>query len=164
MRMTRGCAVICELRDFLARDRAPYEVVDRLDRVTGPDSATGSRASRRPVKVVIVRDRGSFAVAVLPADAVFDLSAFRRRTGRYVATVADDDELKKEFPEFAGGPLPPFGRLFGIPVYLDRALAFESAMTFETGAPREVIDMPMSEYVRVERPAILPMTEALRAA
>jgi len=62
------------------------------------------------------------------------------------------------------GPLLPFGRLFAVPVYLDRALAFETVMTFESGAPREVIDMPMSEYVRVERPAIVSITEALRAA
>ena len=156
--------MICELRDFLARERAPYEVVDHLDTVTVSDPATGSRASGGAAKVVILRDRDSYAVAVLPADAVFDLTSFRRRTGRYAVTLADDDEFRQEFPEFAAGPLPPFGRLFGIPVYLDRALAFETAMTFESGAPGEVIDMPMREYVRVERPAILPMTEALRAA
>lgn len=156
--------MIRELRDFLARERAPYEVVGRPDAVNASDPPTESRASGRPAKVVILRERDSYAVVVLPADAVFELTAFRRRTGRYAVSLADADELRTEFPEFADGPLPPFGRLFGIPVYLDRALAFETAMRFESGAPREVIDMPMSEYVRVERPAILPMTEALRAA
>ena len=150
--------MICELRDFLARERAPYEVVDRLDPadVSGP----GSHAGGRLAKVVVLRERDSYAVAVLPAHAVFELTAFRQRTGRHAVALTDDEEFRKEFPEFADGPLPPFGRLFGIPVYLDRGLAFQTAMTFESGARGEVIDMPMSEYVRVERPAILPLARA----
>jgi Ala-tRNA(Pro) deacylase len=147
--------MISELRDFLARERVPFSV---------SDPAAASPASGRPAHVVLLRDRDSYAVAVLPTGTAFDLTAFRRRTGRYAVTLAEDDELRRAFPELGDGPLLPFGRLFAIPVYLDRALAFETAMTFESGAPREVIGMPMSEYVRVERPAIVSITEALRAA
>jgi prolyl-tRNA editing enzyme YbaK/EbsC (Cys-tRNA(Pro) deacylase) len=54
--------------------------------------------------------------------------------------------------------------MFELPVYLDRAFAEEAEMIFESGAHRERVSMPMGEYVRDERPEILPLARALRAA
>jgi Ala-tRNA(Pro) deacylase len=150
-----GHLMICELHDFLIRERAPF--VSRL--------ATAYRADRgRPAKVVILRDGDAYALAVLPAAAALELTGFRRRIGRYGLAPAEESDFRGQFPEFGAGPLPPFGRLFAIPVYLDRALAEEAELIFESGANRDVISMPMNEYVRVERPAIAPLAHALRAA
>jgi hypothetical protein len=38
--------------------------------------------------------------------------------------------------------------MLGIPVYLDRGLTEETAMTFESGLDRETVSMPMRDYVR----------------
>jgi len=37
-------------------------------------------------------------------------------------------------------------------------------MRFEGDADREVVSLSMRDYVRVERPAIVPLAQALRAA
>jgi Ala-tRNA(Pro) deacylase len=155
--------VISELRDFLIRERAPFEMIDYREAITVPALATARRA-RGFAKVVILRDGDSYALAVLPASAELDLAGFRRRIGRYALAVANEDEFREQFSDLATGPLPPFGRLFAIPVYLDRALAEEAEIIFESGANREVVSMPMNEYVRVERPAIAPLAQARRAA
>ena len=150
--------MITELRDFLLRERAACTV-------TAPQPAsTGSAPSGQLARVVILRDGDAFALAVLPAAAALDLAGFRRRIGRYGLNLASEDAFRAEFPEYAAGPLPPFGRMVAIPVYLDRALADEAVMRFESGADRELFSLPMREYVRVERPAIAPLTQALRAA
>lgn len=147
--------MICELHDFLIRERAPF--------VLHP--VTACRADRSQlVKVVILRDGDAYALAVMPATAALELTSFRRRIGRYALALAEENDFRGQFPEFGSGPLPPFGRMFAIPVYLDRALAEEAEMRFESGANREVVSMPMNEYVRVERPAIAPLAQALRAA
>lgn len=142
--------MITELHAFLIRERAPFEVRDADGRCFA--------------KVVALRDGDLYALAVLPAASSFDLMSFRRRIGRYALTVANEDEFRDQFPELARGPLLPFGRMLGIPVYLDRGLAEEPAMTFESGADGEVVSMPMHDYVRAERPAIAPLARALRAA
>lgn len=54
--------------------------------------------------------------------------------------------------------------MVAIPVYLDRAFAGETWMRFEGDADREVVSLSMRDYVRVERPAIVPLAQALRAA
>jgi prolyl-tRNA editing enzyme YbaK/EbsC (Cys-tRNA(Pro) deacylase) len=50
--------------------------------------------------------------------------------------------------------------VFGLPVYLDRAFAEQDEIVFESGTDREAVTMPMGEYVRVERPAIVPLVRA----
>lgn len=147
--------MIAELRDFLVREGAPFTVT------AGPPApiAGGSLA-----RVVILRDGDAYVLAVLPAAATLDLAGFRRRVGRYGLTIAKEEQFRAELPELGDGPVPPFGRMVAIPVYLDRTLAGEAVMRFEGDADRETVSLPMRDYVRVERPAIAPLTQALRAA
>jgi Ala-tRNA(Pro) deacylase len=143
--------VIPELRELLTRERAPFEV-------------TGARLAPRPdrhlARVVIVRDGDWYAMTVSPAAAGLDLAQLRRRTGRYGLTVAEDEEIDGQLPECPIAAMPPFGRVFGLPVYLDRKLAEENEIVFESGPDNEEINMPMGAYVRVERPAIMPLARA----
>jgi Ala-tRNA(Pro) deacylase len=147
--------VIAVLRDFLVREEAPFTVTA---------AQLASVAGGRLARVVILRDGEAYMLAVLPAAAALDLAGFRRRSGRYGLTLAKEHEFRAEFPELAAGPLSPFGRMVAIPVYLDRALADETVMRFKGDGDREVVSLPMREYVRVERPAIAPLAQALRAA
>ena len=103
-------------------------------------------------------------MAVLPATARLDLSELRRRTRRYDLAVASEDDFKGLLPDCEIGALPPFGRVCGLPVYLDRAFAAEDEVVFESGTHREEVSMPMGEYIRVARPAIVPLARAPLAA
>ena len=149
--------MITELRDFLMREGASHAV-------GALPSTSASHTAGGLARVVILRDGDAFALAVLPAGAALDLAGFRRRVGRHGLTVANEDEFRAQFPELAAGPLPPFGRMVAVPVYLDRAFAGETWMRFEGEADREVVSLSMRDYVRIERPAIAPLAQALRAA
>ena len=148
--------MIPEVRELLIRERAPFEVISpRL----APASAS-HQACRQLARVVIVRDRDWYAMTVLPAAARLDLGQLRRRTRRYDLFVTEDAEIRGQIPDCPTATMPPFGRVFGLPVYLDRAFAEETAIVFESGTDREAVTMPMGEYVRVERPAIVPLVRA----
>ena len=47
-----------------------------------------------------------------------------------------------------------FGRLYGLPVYLDSTLAERPEMVFPGGSHHEEVRMPMREYLRIERPIV----------
>jgi Ala-tRNA(Pro) deacylase len=152
--------VIPEVRELLIRERAPFEVIGPPLAPAPGSAAASRRACRQLARVVIVRDGDWYAMTVLPAAARLDLAELRRRTGRYGLIVTDDDEIKGQIPDCPTATMPPFGRVFGLPVYLDRAFAEEAEIVFESGADREAINMPMGAYVRVERPAIVPLVRA----
>ena len=157
--------MIAELRELLTREGAPFEVIRHREVYTAQErAATCHLPGRWLAKVVIVRDGDGYAMAVLPATAQLDLSELRRRTHRYELAVATEDEFKGLFPDCETGTMPPFGRIFGLPVYLDRAFAAGDEMVCESGTHREEVSMPMGEYIRVERPAIAPLARVPLAA
>src|SRR5262249_33181263 len=119
----RGLVVIPEVRELLIRERAPFEVIrPRLAPVPGSAAASG-RARRHLAGVVTVRDGDWSAMTVLPAPGRLDLSQLRRRTGRYGLAVMEGDAIGGQVLDCPIGAMPPFGRVFGLPVYLDRAFA-----------------------------------------
>jgi len=152
--------MIPELLEFLTREGAPFEVIEDHE----ADTAASHIPGRRLAKVMILRDGGSYAMAVVPAAAQLDLAELQRRIRRYGLALASQDELERLFPDCEIGAVPPFGRLFGLPVYLDRTFAAEAEMVFESGTHRELVKMPMGEYVRIERPGIAPLVRLARAA
>jgi len=157
--------VIPELLEFLTRERAPFEVIeDREADATHERSAAHHIPRGRLAKVVILRDGDSYAMAVVPPTAQLDLAEWQRRIRRYGLALASQDELERLFPDCEIGAVPPFGRLFGLPVYLDRTFAADAEMVFESGTHRELVSMPMGEYVRIERPDIVPLVRLARAA
>ena len=142
--------MIPELREFLTRERASLG--------TAPEHVAARPGSDHPhAKVVIVRDGGAYAMTVVPMTGELDLAKLQRVTRRWGLALASDEEFRRLFPGYEIGSVPPFGRLFGLPVYLDRLLAAEAEMVFESGARREECSLPMGEYVRIERPGITPL-------
>ena len=157
--------MIAELRELLTGEGAPFEVISHREVYTAQErAATCHVPGRRLAKVVIVRDGAWYAMAVLPATAQLDLSELRRRSRRSNLAVAGEDDFKGLFPDCEIGAMPPFGRIFGLPVYLDRAFAAGDEIVFESGTHREEVSMPMRAYVRVERPAIAPLARVPLAA
>lgn len=152
--------MIPEVRELLVRERAPFGVLGpRL--APAPGAAAASHiACRQLARVVIVRDGDWHAMTVLPATARLDLSQLRRQTGRHGLAVMEDGTIEGQVLDCPIGAMPPFGRVFGLPVCLDRAFAEEAAIVFESGPDHEEIYMPMGAYVRVERPAIVPLARA----
>ena len=141
--------MIPELCEFLTRERGSV--------CTAPAHAACPDPDHLNAKVVIVRDGGTYAMTVVPSTAQLDLAKLERLTRRYGLALASEGEFRRRFPDYEIGAVPPFGRLFGLPVYLDQALAAEAEMVFEDGVHHEKVSLPMGEYVRIERPGIAPL-------
>jgi Ala-tRNA(Pro) deacylase len=143
------------VREMLAREDARFEVIPHREVYTAQERAVACQITgRRLTKVVVVRDEDWFALAVIPAAAHLNLPQLRALTGRPRLTLAREDEFARLFPDCDAGAMPPFGRLYGLGVFLDSSLADEPELVFEGGTHREEIRMPMGDYLRVERPTI----------
>lgn len=154
-----------ELREMLTREGARFEVISHREVFTAQERAAVCHIPGRLVaKVVVVRDGEWHAMAVLPAAASLDVPGLRQVAARPGLELAREAEFSRLFPGCDIGAMPPFGRVYGLDVYLDRALADASEMVFEGGTHREEIRMPVSEYLRIERPMVMPLAVAPRAA
>jgi Ala-tRNA(Pro) deacylase len=108
----------------------------------------------RLAKTVVFCGDSFYAMAVLPADCMLDLDELAAKLGLQRLRLATEEEIVRLFPDSEVGAMPPFGRLFNLPVYLDEHLAGETHIVFNAGTHRDAIHMKMADYVRVARPLV----------
>jgi Ala-tRNA(Pro) deacylase len=93
-------------------------------------------------------------MAVLPADCLLDLEELAERLNLRHVRLATEVEVANLFPECEVGAMPPLGRLFGLPVYIDSRLAEEEYITFNGGTHRDAIQIRFSDLLRLTDPKI----------
>ncbi len=109
-------------------------------------------------KVVIVIADQSPVMTVLPAPHRVDLEKVRHILGAKTARLATEKEFEELFPDCEVGAMPPFGNLYGIPVCVDRSLAFDPEITFNAGTHRETMTMAYADFERLARPRVVDIS------
>lgn len=147
-------AVNSRLLGLLAQSRIEYELMPHREAFTAQEVAqTAHIRGRRLAKVVLVRaGRGDYLMAVVPASAHVDLELLGRISGHQHLELATEGEIQRVFPDCELGAMPPFGNLYGLPVYLDACFEREENFIFQAGNHHEVVRMTFPEYERLASP------------
>jgi len=114
-------------------------------------------SGRAVAKVVMAVADGEMVMLVLPASLRVDLGCVRESLEAHEVRLATEHEFEERFPDCEVGAMPPFGHLYGMPVYVDPELASAPAIVFETGSHSEVAVMPFMEFQRLEHPHLAPL-------
>jgi Ala-tRNA(Pro) deacylase len=145
-----------KLRAFLQSCDVPCRIIAHAPAYTAPETAAAAHVPGRDfAKTVIVDIGGRTAMVVLPANRKIDLPDLRDMLGEPDVRLASEDEFSARFPDCEPGAMPPFGNLYGLPVYVAPGLAAEEEIAFNAGTHHEVIVMAFADYVRLVHPTIL---------
>lgn len=90
-------------------------------------------------------------LALLPADRRVHFPTLTRELGGKV-TLAGPEELEMIFPECEGGVVPPFGRLYGLPMVMDDSIQKDEIIMVEGRHHMEAIRMKCSDLEHMELP------------
>ena len=138
---------------FLGERGVAYETIPHLIAYTAQGVAAAAHvAGRELAKTVVAKVDDGFVLAVLPAPLHVDLEALRRVTGSRSIRLATEQELQQLFPGCEVGAMPPFGNLYGLPVWVDTALAEDPTIVFNAGSHREAIRMTFADFARLVAP------------
>lgn len=149
--------IICgRLRSFLEKEDVEFDTLHHEPDFTAQETAahTGTRG-RDFAKVVVVRVDGLPAMVVLPAHHRVDLPKLAAELDAKDVELCGEDEMRRIFEDCDVGAEPPFGNLYGLPVFLSAAMADDVRITFNAGSHVDVIRMPFLEYVSLVQPRIL---------
>jgi Ala-tRNA(Pro) deacylase len=58
------------------------------------------------------------------------------------------------YPDCETGAMPPFGPLYGQPVFVDRSLTDDEEIVFNAGSHREAVRMRYDDFDRVVHPTV----------
>ncbi len=144
-----------ELRRLLDDAGVRYETIRHLTSYTSQRTAEVAHVPGQELaKAVILKVDGGFAMAVLPAPAHIDLDAFRAAAGAGSVTLAREGEFAKLFPHCETGAEPPFGELYGLPVWVDEELTRDQRIAFNAGSHTEALRMEYKDWARLVRPKV----------
>ena len=148
-----------KLQDYLDRNHVSYGHTVHRPTFTARQLARAEHVPDNEVAktVVFVGDRG-YGLAVLPADCAADLEELRDLLGLSHLRLATEPELSALFSDSEPGAEPPFGNLYGVPVYVDDILCAEDLIAFNAGTHRDAVHMRFRDFVRLVQAEIVPFS------
>ncbi len=144
-----------QLKRFLDDNRVKYVATSHSRAYTAQELAALAHVPGKDwAKTVVVKLDGKLAMVVIPAShkVVFDL--LRKTARAKEAELATEHEFAAAFPDCELGAMPPFGNLYGMPVYVAEALTGDEEITFNAGSFSELVRMPYAEFSRLVQPVV----------
>jgi Ala-tRNA(Pro) deacylase len=105
--------------------------------------------------VLLAVGGGELAMAVVSAAVEVDLVKASQVFGGNEVRLASEDEFAATFPDCEPGAEPPFGTLYGIPVFLDERLRARRQLLCRDGSHTEALLLSTNDYVRLVDPEII---------
>jgi len=109
-------------------------------------------------KVVMAWADERLVMLVLPAPYRVDLAKAQRALKASSVRVAREEEFSATFPDCDVGAMPPFGNLYGIPVYVDRALTVQTTVAFPSGSHREIMQIAYADLERTAQATVADLS------
>jgi Ala-tRNA(Pro) deacylase len=143
------------LEECLGAHGARHERFAHPEAFTSQEEAAAAHLSGWAwAKVVIVKEREGLAMAVLPACCTIDMNLLKGVIGRGEVELASVEDMLRAFPGCELGAIPPFGRLFGVPTFVEEALLEQRDIAMPAGDHRTAIRMRAADYVELAAPRI----------
>ena len=141
------------LTDVLEKKAIPYEVIHHRPDYSALEAAEDTHtAGQEFAKAVMLTTSKGPVMAVVPAPRVVNVERLADIVDGEDVRLMSEKAMAKLFPDCQVGAEPPFGHLYGVPVYVDESLASEEFITFNAGSHEEAIRIRFRDYERLEHP------------
>ena len=77
--------------------------------------------------------------------------------------LADEAEFADTFADCDLGAMPPFGNLYGLPVYVDATLAEDETIYFQAGTHTDTMSLEYADFARLVQPSVADFARHARA-
>src|SRR5438128_11130607 len=112
-------SILRRLKDYLDREKVPYEVLTHRETFTAPELAQALHVPGRELaKVVMVKADERFVMTVLPANWKVDLKRLKEIFRTSHVRLATEAEFKELFIDCVLSAMLLLGSLFGLATYM----------------------------------------------
>ncbi|MHB0870159.1 MAG: aminoacyl-tRNA deacylase [Chloroflexota bacterium] len=144
-----------KLQEYLTSNGVGFEIEHHRLAYTAQQLAAAEHVSGKLVaKVVMAIANESPVMLVLPASSNVNLEKLKAELGARELRLAKEEEFATVFPDCEVGAMPPFGNLYGVPVYIDRSLTRAPEMVFPAGSHTESMKIRVGDYEKLVHPQV----------
>lgn len=145
-----------KLKSWLDENQIKYFTIRHSKAYTSQEIAASVHVSGKSfAKSVVVKIDGRMALFVLPASFKIDFSMLDKVFRKENLTLANEAEFKSVFPDCEVGSMPPFGNLYGLEVFVAKALSEDEEICFNACNHTEIIKMKYKDFEKLVKPKIL---------
>ncbi|MGA3327128.1 MAG: YbaK/EbsC family protein [Terriglobia bacterium] len=146
-------AIPQRIRDYLDSQNVPYETLHHSQAYTAQEVAHSLHVSgKKCVKAVVASGDSKLVVLVMPAAHRLNFQELKSALRANHLEMLVESELVDLFPDCDLGAVPPLGNLYGLEVWVDRAVANAEKVLFCAGTHEDCIRMRYSDFAKVTRP------------
>ena len=143
------------LESYLRENRVPFETQHHPRAVTAQEvAATEHVPGKMLAKTVMVLADGQMAMLALPAPHQVDLDKAAAALRAKEARLAEEEEFEDTFPDCEVGAMPPFGNLYGVPVYVEESLTEDETIVFRSGTHTDTMSVGYADFERLVEPIV----------
>jgi nondiscriminating aspartyl-tRNA synthetase len=148
----RGEAVFGQIKLLLDKHKADYKTYEHEPVYTSEQAAKarGTKLAQGAKALVMYADEKPI-MAVLPADRNIDTEQFKIKFKFKRLRMATKVEVR-QLTGIEVGAVPPFGNLFGLPLYVDKALGDNQEIAFNAGLHTKSVKIKHRDFVALTRP------------
>lgn len=145
--------IAAKLQKYLADHNVGYDLVSHEPTMSSMRTAEAGRVpGDRLAKGVVLRDKESYWIAVLPATHHVRLADIRSNLGQDV-DFATEQEIEQVFSDCERGAVPPLGACYGVGVIIDDRIGQQADVYFEGGDHATLIHMSQGDFARLNATA-----------
>ena len=151
--------IIKKLKELFDETKVSYEVYNHPLAYTAQEIAERQHFSGdQMAKVVMLKIDGELVMAVITGSQKIHLPTARASLGSGEVRLATEDEFFTKFPHCEIGAMPPFGNLFGLPVYVDPAVTKDESIYFNAGNHVQTVRIRYKDFERLVNPQVVRLT------
>lgn len=147
------------LESHLEVKRIPYSMIFHAPAGSAQMAASAMHLPGKTVAKAIALRAGEHEIlAVLPASRRINFEKLSAIAGAEVRLL-DEETFSELFPDCERGVISPFGELYGVPVYLDEALAEDPEIVLSAGTHSDCVRIGSVDFVHLAEPKICSFAE-----
>ncbi|HLZ35850.1 MAG TPA: YbaK/EbsC family protein [Nitrospira sp.] len=147
--------VLRRLQSYLDSHKIPYQVVNHSVAYTAREAANSLHVpAEMYAKVVVFKSDARYVMAVLPSAWKVDLRRLEEVLECQHVRLATESELAALFPDCEIGTMPPFGNLYGTPVYVDATLTQDEEIIFDAGTHAGAMKLRYKDFADLVHPQV----------
>jgi Ala-tRNA(Pro) deacylase len=144
------------VEEYLRNNRVPFQIHHHPVAYTAQQVAhTEHIPGQLVVKVVVVFADDRMALLALPAPLHVDLKKAASALDARKVRLATEDEFSGKFPDCEIGAVPPFGNLYDLPLYVDKALAGNEMIHFQAATHEDTLAMAYADFASLVAPDVV---------
>jgi len=144
---------VTKVKEFLDKNKIKYVSIRHSTAYTAQEIAASAHVKgKNMAKTVIVKIDGKIAMAVLPAKYQIDLDSLKKSCKATSVELAREEEFSHLFSGCETGAMPPFGNIYGIPMYADETLKKDDEIAFNACSHTELIQIRYKDFEKLAKP------------